>query len=86
MCCDVKMHFSQFLKARFDGRHFGDFIYLTKKCLPVKKINILEYWIEWGEGTFVRILQHNFEQFSCIQKQKIYDEIFGWFVWAVPYA
>ena len=24
------------------------------------------------------ILEHNFEQFSCIQKQKIYDEIFGW--------
>ena len=29
---------------------------------------------------YVRILEHNFEQFSCIQKQKIYDEIFGWFV------
>ena len=29
----------------------------------------------------VRILEHNFEQFSCIQKQKIYDEIFGWFVY-----
>ena len=33
----------------------------------------------------VKILQHNFEQFSRIQKQKIY-EIFGWFVWAAPMA
>ena len=27
--------------------------------------------------TKIRILQHNFEQFSCIQKQKICDEISG---------
>ena len=75
MFCDVKLHFSQLLKAQcFDGRHFWDFIYLMKKCLPAKKITI---WSINKSEVKVRILQHNFEQFSCIKRRKIYYEIFG---------
>ena len=43
----------------------------------------LTFWSTGWCETKVRILEHNFEQFSCIQKQKIYDEIFGWFVYTV---
>ena len=52
--------------------HF-DFHFSNEKVPSSKKIT---FW-----STEVRILKHNFEQFSCIQKQKIYDEIFGWFVY-----
>ena len=45
MFCDVKLHFSQLLTAHVltVDRHFGDFIYLMKKCLPAKKIIFCEY-------------------------------------------
>ena len=61
--------------------HF-DFNFSYEKVPSSKKINI------WSTGyceTKVRILEveHNFEQFSCIQKQKIYDEICGSFVYTV---
>ena len=51
-------------------------IFLMKKCLPAKNY-ILEYQIC---ETTVRILsEHNFEQFSCIQKHKI----LWWNLWLV---
>ena len=43
MFCDVTAFFTFFESMCFDGRHFGDFIYLMKNCLLAKKINILEY-------------------------------------------
>ena len=69
MFCDVKLHFSQLLKA-----HVLGILFIMKKCLPAKKITI---WSINKSEVKVRILQHNFEQFSCIKRQKIYDEIFG---------
>ena len=72
------MHFSQLLKVHvLTVAILG--ILFNEKVPSSKKINILEYFIRQSEVK-VRILQHDFEQFSCIQKQKIYDEIFGWFV------
>ena len=63
--------------------HF-DFHFSKEKVPSSKK---LTFWSTTRQcETKVRILERNFEQFSCIQKQKIYDEIFGWFVTATSYA
>ena len=59
--------------------HF-DFNFSNEKVLSGKKFT---FWSTGYCQTKVRILEHNFEQFSCIQKQKIYDEIFGWFLYTV---
>ena len=49
--------------------------------MPSNKKKITIWSINKSEVK-VRILQHKFEQFSCIKRQKIYDEIFGWFVYS----
>ena len=61
-----------------------NFARLKNKHIGVLGTNVATIsWLHWSpvSGYKVRILEHNFEQFSCIQKQKIYDEIFGWFVY-----
>ena len=59
------------------GGHF-DFHFSNEKVPSSKKK--LTFWSTGLYELKLRILEHNFEQFSCIQKQKIYDEIFSWFV------
>ena len=55
-----------------------------KKKRGIGTVLILEfrYWI-CETKVRIPVLEYNFEQFSCIQKQKIHDEILGWFVYTV---